>query len=231
MRERIRLALAWCYDTRPAALLRTFCRIPEREKALVRDLTAKIDLYRLVEWIEPRTDENLSIRAGEHKILEIKKHWAASIWSMIKICAASILWIWATFTDLQYGPIDFYWVFFLPLSLAITIQGMWHIVGEFRDRFVITNQRIFRINGVIGKTRASIPIGRILDITAKQSAIGQWLNFGHFVFESAAQIQGLNEITYVKDVDECEEILRMAIHGDEPHELATLEEEQKDDGT
>jgi membrane protein YdbS with pleckstrin-like domain len=186
-------------------------------------------LYWLVRWMEPNTDGNLSIRAGEHKILEIKKHWMASIWSVIKVLLASVVWYWATFQDLQYSLVDLYWIFFLPLCLAIIIQGMWHIVGEFRDRFVITNQRIFRINGVMAKSRASIPIGRILDITAIQPWLGMRLNYGHFVFESAAQIQGLNEITYVTDVDECEEILRMAIHGDEPHELATIEE--KDDGT
>ena len=173
----------------------------------------------------------LSIRAGEHKILEIKKHWGASIWSVVKMIFASLLWVWATFTDLQWGVVDFYWLFFLPFCLAITIQAMWHILGEFRDRFVITNQRIFRINGVFGKTRASIPINRILDITAKQPILGRWLNYGHFVFESAAQIQGLNEITYVRDIDLNEEILRMAIHGDEPHELATVAEETGGDGT
>lgn len=189
-----------------------------------------VRLYWLVEWMEPKTDANLSIRAGEHKILEIKKHWMACIWSVIKICFSTTLWFWATFTDLQFGIVDFYWLFFMPFCLAINIQCVWHIVAEFRDRFVITNQRIFRINGVMGKTRASIPIGRILDITAKTPLLGRWLNFGHFVFESAAQIQGLNEITYVTDVNWSEEVLRMAIHGDEPHEMATVDEEQ-DDGT
>lgn len=188
-------------------------------------------LYWLVEWLEPKVDENLSIRAGEHKIFEIKKHWMASIWSVIKVCLASILWWWATVTDLQTGPIDWYWVFFMPFCLAIIIGGTYHVIAEFRDRFVITNQRIFRINGVAGKTRASIPIGRILDITAKTPLPGRFLGYGHFVFESAAQIQGLNEITYVPNVDWAEDVLRMAIHGDEPHELATTPEEDSDDGT
>jgi hypothetical protein len=186
--------------------------------------------YPLVAWMEPHTDANLSIKAGEHKILEIKKHWFASVWSVIKVLGASALWVWATFADTQFYFIDFYWIFLMPFSLAIIIQGLWHIVAEFRDRFVITNQRIFRINGVTGKTRASIPINKILDITAKQSLLGHWLNFGHFVFESAAQIQGLRQITYVRDIDINEEILRMAIHGDEPHELETIAEED-DDGT
>ena len=230
VRERVRLVLAWCYDTKATQVALSvaggftdvFRPVPGR--------LHPVRLYWLVEWLEPKTDENLSIRAGEHKILEIKKHWMACIWSVIKICGATVLWYWATFADLQVGIVDFYWVFFMPFALAITIQGTWHILAEFRDRFVITNQRIFRINGVMGKTRASIPIGRILDITAKTPLIGRGLGYGHFVFESAAQIQGLNEITYVPDVDWCEDVLRMAIHGDEPHELATTPEDE-DDGT
>jgi membrane protein YdbS with pleckstrin-like domain len=230
VRERIRLILAWLFDTRA---VQTALAFADGFADVFRTIAFRVgdhNVYWLVEWMEPKTDANLSIRAGEHKILEIKKHWAASIWSVLKVIFAAIVWTWATFADLQWGFVDFYWIFFMPFCLAITIQGVWHVAGEFRDRFVITNQRIFRINGVFGKTRASIPIGRILDITAKQPIIGRWLNYGHFVFESAAQIQGLNEITYVRDIDQNEEILRMAIHGDEPHELATVAEEQ-DDGT
>jgi hypothetical protein len=38
-------------------------------------------------------------------------------------------------------------------------------------------------------------------------------------------------ITYVRDIDEREAILRMAIHGDEMHELVRIEEDAEDDGT
>ena len=40
---------------------------------------------------------------------------------------------------------------------------------------------------------------RILDITVHQPFLGTLFNFGHLVFESAAQDQGLREIKYVDD--------------------------------
>jgi hypothetical protein len=46
--------------------------------------------------------------------------------------------------------------------------------------------------------------------------LGRWLNYGHFKFESAAQIQGLYKISYVKDIDEVENILYTVIGGDLP---------------
>jgi hypothetical protein len=67
-----------------------------------------------------------------------------------------------------------------------------------------------------------------LDITVNKPVIGRWLNYGHFVFESAAQVQGLNRITFVKDIDQREDVLRMVMSGDMPQQLAASAE---DDGT
>ena len=46
------------------------------------------------------------------------------------------------------------------------------------------------------------------------------LNYGHFVFESAAQVQGLNEIRYVASIDEREDALRIIMNPErvEPEE-------------
>ena len=86
------------------------------------------------------------------------------------------------------GPL--FWILFL-IGLGVAVQAGWKMLEEYRDRFVITNQRVFRVNGVLNTARASVPLGRILDITVKKPMIGHWLNYGHFVFESAAQVQGL----------------------------------------
>ena len=75
------------------------------------------------------------------------------------------------------------------------VQALWRFVEEYRDRFVITNQRVFRVHGTFSTSRASVPLSRILDITVKKPLIGRLFGYGHFVFESAAQVQGLNEIT------------------------------------
>ena len=189
--------------------------------------------HALIRKLEPNVDKVVLTFSGERKILEIKKHWAASLWPMTLLIFGALLLVWATLADLQIGDgdewfeIDFYW-FFFAIGLAVCMRGLYRVLQEFRDRFVITNQRIFRVDGVLSTNRASIPIVRILDITVKQSWLGHRLNYGHFIFESAAQIQGLNEITYVRDIDEREKILHLAIRGDELHELVSVPE---DDGT
>jgi len=62
------------------------------------------------------------------------------------------------------GPVAI--VLFL-LAAALLVQALWRLVEEFRDRFVITNQRVFRVHGTFSTSRASVPLSRILDITVR----------------------------------------------------------------
>ena len=67
---------------------------------------------------------------------------------------------------------------------------------------MVTNMRVFRLHGVLNRKMATVPLIRILDITVNKPLIGRLLGFGHFVFESAAQEQGLREIRYVGRPDD-----------------------------
>jgi len=177
----------------------------------------------IINWLDPHVDKYILTTAGEHKVLEVKKHWVASAWPGVRAGVGFVILVSAfAFT----GAI--FWVIFL-LGLVIGVQALYRIIEEYRDRFVITNQRVFRVNGVVATARASVPLTRILDITVNKPVIGRWLNYGHFVFESAAQVQGLNEITFVGDIDQREDVLRMVMQpADLRQQVAGPEE---DDGT
>ena len=62
--------------------------------------------------------------------------------------------------------------------------------------------RVFRIHGVLSRSLATMPLGRILDIAVVKPLAGRILGYGHFTFESAAQSQGLQQIKYVARPDE-----------------------------
>jgi membrane protein YdbS with pleckstrin-like domain len=177
----------------------------------------------IINWLDPHVDKYILTTAGEHKVLEVKKHWVASAWPGVRLGIGLVILVSAfAFTGAVY------WVIFL-LGLVIGVQALYRMIEEYRDRFVITNQRVFRVNGVVATARASVPLTRILDITVSKPVIGRWLNYGHFVFESAAQVQGLNEITFVGDIDQREDVLRMVMQpADLRQQVAGPEE---DDGT
>jgi uncharacterized membrane protein YdbT with pleckstrin-like domain len=176
----------------------------------------------LVAWLDPHVDQYILTTAGEQKVVEVKKHWAASAWPAVRLAVGVVIFMSAFAFQ---GAI--YWLLFV-LGLVIGLQALYRILEEYRDRFIITNQRVFRVNGVFSTARASVPLLRILDITVNKPLVGRWLNYGHFIFESAAQVQGLNKITFVRDIDQREDVLRMVMAGDFPQQVATPAE---DDGT
>jgi hypothetical protein len=173
----------------------------------------------LVNWLDPHVDKYILTTAGEQKVLEVKKHWVALAWPAVRVGIGVVIFVSAFAFQ---GPI--YWILFV-LGLVLGGQALWRILEEYRDRFVITNQRVFRVNGVLSTARASVPLLRILDITVNKPVIGRWLNYGHFIFESAAQVQGLNRITYVGDIDQREDVLRIVMQGDLPQQIATPAED------
>jgi hypothetical protein len=126
----------------------------------------------------------------------VHHHWAAYTIPVLE-SALAVLMLAAT----AEVPKDLSTV---PLLVAFALFGhaAWGTARERRDRFVITNMRVFRLHGVLSQTLATMPLHRILDITVVKPFHGRLLGFGHFVFESAAQEQGLRDIRYVGRPDE-----------------------------
>ncbi len=149
----------------------------------------------LVEWLDPHVERYLLLSEQEYVVLEVYKHWMASIgaWTRLVVAVPVLISSWA------FEP-PLFWVL-LVLGLGVSAQALYSIIDEYRDRFVITNQRVFRVHGTFSVQRASVPLGRILDITVKKPLLGRIFNYGHFVFESAAQVQGLSEVLFVRDID------------------------------
>jgi hypothetical protein len=178
-----------------------------------------------LDWLDPRVERYVLVEDGELLRDEVIRHWAASVWPMVRLGVG--LWLLASafvFTS---------WFFWVVLALALGLfgQAVWVLTDQFRDRFVVTNQKVYRVHGNVNQVRASMPLTRILDITVDRPVIGRILGYGHFVFESAAQDQGLREIKWVPEIDERERLIQRVIHeaglGTGPTTLTATE----DDGT
>jgi uncharacterized membrane protein YdbT with pleckstrin-like domain len=155
----------------------------------------------MFDWLRPLIagpdiERHLLIDEGEVVIDEVHRHWAAYWRAFLETIGGVFFFVVFVFSD-----VDVAWVPFL-ISCVLFLHGSWLAVRENMDRFVITNMRVFRIRGVLSRKLATVPIIRILDITVKEPVIGRMLGYGHFVFESAAQEQGLRVIRYVGDPDE-----------------------------
>ncbi len=156
----------------------------------------------LAAWLDPHVDQYLLRAQDEYVVREVHKHWAASAFAWVRFAVAVAIVVSA----FAYG--GGVRAVVIVLGLGLGGQALFKILDEHRDRFVITNMRVFRVHGTFNTQRASVPLGRILDITVKKPLVGRLLNYGHFVFESAAQVQGISEIRYVADIDGRDAVLQ-----------------------
>ena len=146
--------------------------------------------------LDPDVDSTILLDIGERKVAETGKHWVVTFLPWVRVVIGGFMIIGAITFDgmLRYA--------LLLLAAAIIVQALWRIVEERRDRFVITNQRIFRVWGMLHVNRVSVPLLRILDITVSKTLPGRVFNYGDFVFKSAAEVEGLSLIDHVPNIDQ-----------------------------
>ena len=145
---------------------------------------------------DPQIGRHLLRDEGEVIVDEVGKHWVVYIVPAL-IAALGFAFLIGS----AVWSIDWAWVPML-LGLALLAWAGWKALAANLDRFVITNMRVFRVHGVLARSLATMPLGRILDITVIKPMTGRILGYGHFTFESAAQDQGLRDIRFVGSPDQ-----------------------------
>ncbi len=141
--------------------------------------------------VDPGIHKHLLRDEGEVIVDEVRHHWVVYIVPTLEVVVGLLV-----FYVFLIAPVDLAWFPFV-LAFVIWAHAGYKALYEHMDRFVITNMRVFRVRGVLSQKLATMPLGRILDITVEKPLTGRILNYGHFVFESAAQEQGLREISFV----------------------------------
>ncbi len=155
--------------------------------------------------IDPHVDQYLLTDQGEVIVDEVRRHWMAILFPIVRLLAAVVIF----FASFLLDP-DVAWVT-MVIALGVGLQAAWRILDAHMDRFVITTMRVFRVHGVLSQQRATMPMKRILDIAVEKPLVGRIFGYGHFVFESAAQDQGLREIRYVGRPDERDATIQRVI--------------------
>lgn len=145
---------------------------------------------------DPNIKRHLLRDEGEVIVDEVRHHWVVFVVPVLEMLGALILVLVVPFTR-----VDLAWLPFL-LGAAVLAHAGWKALTQHMDRFVITNMRVFRVNGVFSQKLATMPLIRILDISVIKPWQGRLMGFGHFTFESAAQEQGLRDIRYIGRPDE-----------------------------
>jgi Bacterial PH domain len=182
--------------------------------------------------LRPEVERHLLTAEKEFIVQQIHRHWVTRLPGVGLVLLGVVL----------LGSMPFIragWALGLMAGVVAGCVGFWRIHSENMDRFVVTNVRVFRVHGVLNQQMASVPLVRLLDITMTRTFWGQLLNYGHFVFETAAQDQGLKRIAFVPDIEKCDLMLQTVIQragvraraGDEVAEYSELRDSLAADPT
>jgi hypothetical protein len=147
-------------------------------------------------FADPHIGRHLLRDEGEVIVDEVEHHWVVYTVPFLEFLLALGLIVLGVF-----APVELAWLPWIA-ALVVGAHAGWKSLAEHMDRFVITNMRVFRVHGVLAQKMATMPLGRILDITVEKPLTGRVFGYGHFVFESAAQEQGLRDIRWVGRPDE-----------------------------
>lgn len=142
----------------------------------------------------PGLRKRLNPRSGEEVIRVVPKHLAVYFPVPIAVAAFLAVFVIGLFT---WNPVVQFLLLLTMIAMAFTTARAFLV---WRDVFVLTNWRVVRLSGFLTSRVATMPINRILDMTMTRTPLGRVLGYGHFVFESAAQEQGLREIKFVPNI-------------------------------
>jgi hypothetical protein len=179
---------------------------------------------RRTSYLRPDIERHLLTDDGEVVIIEIAKPPVAAVgpagWVVLGVVLLLLM-----------GSAGQGWWLMMLIGLGLAVIGLFQIHELHMDRFVVTNLRVFRVHGTFERHVATVPLMRILDITVHQPFLGTLFNYGHLVFESAAQDQGLRDIRYVDDPFTMEHTIEQVIQRSGVRPAAVRHAPVEDDGT
>jgi hypothetical protein len=133
---------------------------------------------------------------------EWKRHW-------IHLAGTLTVGVLATFglgwlSGLLAGWEEGAWLVWVVVMAWLGFMGWvgWRVADWHFDRFVLTNKRIMKVDGIITRNVAMMPLLRVTDMKYVQSPVGRLLRYGTFVIESAGQEQALREVPHIPNPNE-----------------------------
>lgn len=85
---------------------------------------------------------------------------------------------------------------FLLMLFALGV-AIYQLIDFYYTQIFLTDQRIFRVSGLLTRQVATMPLKALTDIRYEQTILGRLFNYGHFHVESAGQEQALGSLHFV----------------------------------
>jgi uncharacterized membrane protein YdbT with pleckstrin-like domain len=142
---------------------------------------------------------------SEKRLVRIRTHWATLSKVTFQAVVSVVVLVLLTqgVSSFGEGPVvnginTVLWY----LEVLAVLYLLYHILEWWDDRIFVTDQRFFRVHGIIKIHTASMPRGKVTDFAYTRSLMGRMLGYGTLRLESAGQKQDLEYINYIPHSDE-----------------------------
>lgn len=142
------------------------------------------------------------LAAGEEILITFHKHPAVLLGPLALLCLAMLAAAVLGFVTSPGDGNDFIDTIFGAVALVAAGRLAWKLVQWWADRVYVTPTRIFEVSGVFTRKVASMPLGRVTDMTYNRTILGRLLGYGSLILESPGQQQGLNVIDHLPKPDD-----------------------------
>lgn len=169
---------------------------------IAEDGLMRLSWWKVKSWFGARLVQRKLV-AGEVVLTSVKHSMVIYIpWVLLALVGFLLAVLWVPSV-----PVN---MLLIALIFVVAVLGFafFKLLYIARDRFVVTDSRVFRVWGLFTLNEAEMELPRVLDITVQRP---WWLRIfvsGHIILENAAQDQGLREIHYVPKPED----ITMVIH-------------------
>jgi hypothetical protein len=149
-----------------------------------------------------RHSYNRYLARGEAVKLEARHHYAVLLRSFLLtvavIVAAAALGS-LTSPDRVDHPFDtaLGWI-----AVGFVAWFGWQSLVWWADRFLVTDERLLEVSGILTRKVASMPLTNLTELTYRRTLLGRVFGYGDLVIETPGQEQALRHIAYVPNPDE-----------------------------
>lgn len=135
------------------------------------------------------------LASNEQIVYESRKHWVAPLMSTITGSVLTIVGLAAVFgqllVDNSFLSSLFLWGGVLALLVGLVMLAA-AVVSWWSEHYLVTNQKVMKVAGIMRKTAEGSALEKINDITISQSLLGRWLGYGTLRVLTAADESNLN---------------------------------------
>ncbi len=128
------------------------------------------------------------LREGEEKVLETRTHWITVIRPFFTLLLAAALFLLALFLIKERGILRDIAVWTTAVLLFVAACNFWYReLYRRRDIWAVTNLRVIDEKGVFNRYTKDSPLGKINNLSYRQSLLGRILGYGEVEIQTAAE--------------------------------------------